>query len=90
MLDFLNYLNFVAALVACGLYLRNAIRCASSVWKTYKYMLAGSLFVIATVYLMFITRLNVDPLVVRLNTTFFIMLMICNAVLGRSKYGKRY
>lgn len=90
MLEFLNYINMLGALVGCGLYLRNAIRCASPIWKTYKYMLAGSLFIIATVYLMFITRLNVDPIVIRLNTTFFIILMVCNGILGRSKYGKRY
>lgn len=90
MLEVLNYVNFVGSLFGCGLYLFNAIRCVSPIWRTYKFMLGGSLFIIATVYLMFIMRLNVDPIVIRLNTTFFILLMICNGILGRSKYGKRY
>jgi hypothetical protein len=44
----------------------------------------------ALIYLMYISHFNVEPIIVGLNTTLLLILMICNAVLGRSKYGRRY
>lgn len=87
--DVMNYINGVLALVAGILYTYNASRCKTAHWKTYKYMLASCMYIIFVIYAMFIFKMNVDPLVVRLNTTFFITLMILNALLGRSKYGRR-
>ena len=88
--EFMNYINCAFALVGMGLYYYNATRCQTKHWKIYKYMLGTNLGVMASVYLMYIFEFNVDPIVVRLNTTLLLILMICNALLGRSKYGKRY
>lgn len=88
--EIFNYINGLGALVASVLYFRKAFNCKSPHWRRYKYMLATSMFVIFTIYLMFILKMNVHPLAVRFNTTLFVGLMICNAILGGSKYGKRY
>ena len=88
--EVMNYVNFVLAMIGMSLYYYSATRCKTHHWKIYKYMLGSNLGVMALVYLMYIFHFNVDPIIVRLNTTLLIVLMICNALLGRSKYGKRY
>lgn len=84
-----NYINFAGACLAAILYFRNAARCAYPHWKIYKYMLGSSMTIMAGIYMMFILEMNVHFLAARLNTSFYIGLMIANATLGRSKYGIR-
>jgi len=86
----MNFVNCGWALVTSVLYFRNAARCKTPHWRTYKFMLASCMLIISIIYALFILQVKVYPLVVRLNTTFFIGLMFANAILGRSKYGKRY
>ena len=86
----MNYINFVLAVLGMGLYYYNATRCQTPHWKIYKYMLGSNLGIMALIYLMYISHFNVEPIIVRLNTTLLLILMICNAILGRSKYGRRY
>ena len=90
MLELASYLNLILSFIGAALYIRNGIRCQTRHWKIYKFMTAANLLIIATVYFLFIIKVNVDHIVLRLNTTLIILLIITNAILGRSRYGKRY
>lgn len=89
MVEFMNYLNGTLALFAGIIYMNKAARCMIPHWRVYKFMLSASMFIIFVVYAMFIFHIVVDPLIVKFNTTFFTILMICNGILGGSKYGRR-
>ena len=90
MFENLTYLNMTLAFIGVAIYLRNALACKTAYWRIFKFATAGNLLIIAVVYLMFILKITVDPIVVRLNTTLIIALVIANGILGRSKYGRRY
>lgn len=81
-------LNFMLALVAMSLYLRNGLRCKSS-WKFLKIAIAANIGIVAFLYGLMILDVYVDPLAIRLNTTVLLILFVISGVLGRSKYGNR-
>ena len=81
-----SYVNMILSLIGTVLYCRSAIRSKIYFLKVHKAMTAMNLFIIAVIYFHFINNVSVDPMVVRLNTTLIIILIISNAILGRSKY----
>ena len=89
LMDIAAYVNMILSFIGASLYIRNAIASKQRHWKIHKAMTAVNLLIIASVYFMYIINLNVNPIVVRLNTTLIVLLLISNAVLGRSKYGSR-
>lgn len=86
----LNYINMTAAFMVTAVYLRNAIRCTDPNWRLWKYMTGINFFIVALLYLLFIVGIAVEPIVIKLNTFLIILLVLCNGILGRDKYGKRY
>jgi hypothetical protein len=80
-----------AAFLVVTVYLRNAVRCGGSRhWRLWKFMTALNFFIVALLYFFFIVEITVEPMIIKLNTFLIILLVLCNGVLGRDKYGKRY
>lgn len=85
----LNYINMTAAFITSTVYFRNGVRCSSPHWRLWKYMTGINFLIVAFLYLLFIVGVAVTPLIIKLNTFLIILLVLCNGLLGRDKYGKR-